>query len=273
MSGLRLAHVNLPARDPERLARWYADAFGFEARGGFAFAPGSLLVFERGEPARARANSHFGFAVESADAVADWARRFEPLLAPLEIEAGYAGFKAADPEGNVFEVYWEPRPFPPDAPALRDFAAGDRAWLGEVAGPVGGTTVVSRGRLHRLPELPGCVAELAGARAGFAFWRIDAGECELVAIEALAPGRGVGSALLARVESEARAAGCARLWLVTTNDNLDALRFYQRRGLRLAALHRDALARTRELKPELPELGDDGIPMRDELELEKRLAP
>jgi hypothetical protein len=52
------------------------------------------------------------------------------------------------------------------------------------------------------------------------------------------------------------------------DDNTNALRFYQRRGMRLAGLHRDAIAGSRRLKPEIPETGADGIPIRDELELE-----
>jgi hypothetical protein len=66
--------------------------------------------------------------------------------------------------------------------------------------------------------------------------------------------------------------GCRRLWLVTTNDNLHALGFYQRRGLRLCALHAGSLDRDRALKPELPEINPDNrIPMRDLLELELEL--
>jgi hypothetical protein len=60
---------------------------------------------------------------------------------------------------------------------------------------------------------------------------------------------------------------------VTTNDNLGALRFYQRRGLRLVALHVGAVAESRRLKPSIPEVGHDGIPIRDELELELELRP
>ena len=69
----------------------------------------------------------------------------------------------------------------------------------------------------------------------------------------------------------AREAGCTRLWLTTTNDNLDALRFYQRRGFVLAALYPDALIGSRPLKPEIPLIGAYGIPLRDELELEMEL--
>jgi hypothetical protein len=67
--------------------------------------------------------------------------------------------------------------------------------------------------------------------------------------------------------------GCRRLWLVTTNDNLHPLGFYQRRGLRLCALHAGSLDRDRALKPELPEVNPDHrIPMRDLPELELDLS-
>ena len=75
--------------------------------------------------------------------------------------------------------------------------------------------------------------------------------------------------LLSAVQDIAREAGCARLWLVTTNDNVEALRFYQRRGFRLTALRPGAVDSSREsLKPEIPSSGFFGIPLRDELELE-----
>ena len=74
------------------------------------------------------------------------------------------------------------------------------------------------------------------------------------------------------IEALARDAGCTRLWLITTNDNVDALRFYQRRGFRLAKLHPGAVDDSRaRLKPGIPKLGDHGIPLRDELELELEL--
>jgi ribosomal protein S18 acetylase RimI-like enzyme len=82
----------------------------------------------------------------------------------------------------------------------------------------------------------------------------------------------VGSGLLRLAEQVASERGCRRLWLITTNDNVDALRFYQRRGFRLAALHRGAVDDSRaRLKPEIPTVGDHGIPLRDELELDKDL--
>ena len=95
---------------------------------------------------------------------------------------------------------------------------------------------------------------------------------EISALYAAESRRGIGSALLEAVVDAARQAGCDRLWLVTTNDNVDALRFYQRRGFRLAELHVGAVDASRAtLKPSIPEIGDHGIPLRDELVLERRL--
>jgi hypothetical protein len=62
-------------------------------------------------------------------------------------------------------------------------------------------------------------------------------------------------------------AGCRKIWTITTNDNLDAMRFYQRRGFRIAAVRPGAVAAARRLKPTIPELGEHGIPIRDEIEL------
>lgn len=156
---------------------------------------------------------------------------------------------------------------------IRRYERGDEAWLRGSAGDVGGTTVVSRGSVHDLTELPGFVAVEGGGgeRGGFAMYRVDGDACELVAIEATERQRGAGTALIEAVESAARDEGCRRLWLITTNDNLDALRFYQRRGFELAAVHRGAAAASRDLKPSIPEIGEFGIRIRDEIELEKLL--
>ena len=123
-------------------------------------------------------------------------------------------------------------------------------------------------------RLPGFVALVDGEIAGHVSYRINGRECELVSIDASPPRAGIGTRLLEAVAEEARRAGCETVWLTTTNDNLDALRFYQRRGFRLVRLRPGSLDRLREeLKPELPELGSFGIPMRDELDLELDLRP
>jgi len=148
----------------------------------------------------------------------------------------------------------------------------DRAWLAELwRNEWAGETMVTRGRLYHLADLDARLAWEGTARVGAATFRLDDDGCELTSLNAQAPGRGIGTALLAAVEAVARAAGCRRLWLITTNDNVDALRFYQRRGYRLVAVHPGAVDAARQLKPTIPLVGAHGIPIRDELELEKQL--
>ncbi len=135
----------------------------------------------------------------------------------------------------------------------------------------GGVTMVSAGTVHRLPELAGFVAEDAPRWLGLVTYQISAGQCEVVSLDSTLRRQGVGSALLAAVEAHAQAAACHRVWLVTTNDNRNALRFYLHRGYRQIAVHRGAVDRARRLKPEIPLVGDGGIPIHDELELAKEL--
>ncbi|MEV0617853.1 GNAT family N-acetyltransferase [Nonomuraea sp. NPDC050404] len=134
----------------------------------------------------------------------------------------------------------------------------------------GGSTVVAlgRGELVDAAKQPGFVAELEGEVAGVVTYAERDGSVEIITIDALVSGKGVGRALLDAVRAVAAELGAARLWLITTNDNTHALRFYQRYGFDLVALHRNAVDRVRaELKPTIP-AESDGIPIRHELELE-----
>ena len=144
----------------------------------------------------------------------------------------------------------------------------DQAWVEALLlARWGGGTIVSRGRVHDAAALPAFVAHRGGSRQGLATWRIEAGELELVTLDAVTRSVGVGTALLVEVAREARAASCGRCVLITTNDNLDALAFYQKRGWRLTGLNPGAIDRARAIKPGIPFVGDSGVPIRDELEL------
>ena len=162
-----------------------------------------------------------------------------------------------------------------DQPTFRIRAAGasDADAVTELLrGSWGATTVVSRARTHDAAGLPAFVAVRGDEIVGLATFNVEDDECELVSLDALEKRTGIGSALLAEVVQEARERECSRLWLITTNDNLDAIRFYQRRGLRLVAVHRGAMDEARTVKPSIPEVGEYGIALHDELEFELRLT-
>ncbi len=150
---------------------------------------------------------------------------------------------------------------------LRD---ADRAWLEAfIAREWGAPEVVARGAVYRPAELDGFKAVSEGQTVGLITLRVEGETCEVVTLNSLLPG--AGAALLDGAERYARARGCARLRLVTTNDNLEAVRWYQRRGLRIAAVYPGAVEAARRLKPQIPPIGAHGIPIRDEIELVKEL--
>jgi len=132
----------------------------------------------------------------------------------------------------------------------------------------GSNRVVSKGRVLYPAQLEGFAAVSDEKVVGLVTYRVDDDECEVVTINSLTEGTGIGSTLLNAVKDEAVQAHCKRLWLITTNDNLSALRFYQKWGLKITAVYPNALERSRRLKPEIPLLGKEGIPLRDEIELE-----
>lgn len=128
--------------------------------------------------------------------------------------------------------------------------------------------VISRSRSYVPSELPGFAAFQNGQMVGLATYAIQGGQCELVTLNSRIPGEGIGRQLITLVREQAELAGCWRLWLITTNDNTHALRFYQLAGFRLFALYPGVVEQYRQVKASIPQTGYDGIPLRDVLELE-----
>ena len=152
---------------------------------------------------------------------------------------------------------------------IRPLNKDDRPWVTDLlkewwAGP----KMVTRGNVHYPDKYPGFIAEVKGKPAGLVTYNIVGQECEIVTMNSLVEKIGIGSALINVVKEAAIKKGCKRLWLITTNDNTKALRFYQKYGMALAVVHRNAVEQSRHLKPEIPLTGNDGIEIRDEIELE-----
>jgi ribosomal protein S18 acetylase RimI-like enzyme len=161
----------------------------------------------------------------------------------------------------------------PTGRRVRPYRPDDERWATEFLDrELGGRLQARRGEVVDVlgPGL-GFVAQAGDRPIGLATWRLDDGRAELSAIATSERGSGVGSSLVRAVCDAASAAGARSVWLVTANDNLDALGFYQRRGFRLVALRPGAIDEARRtLKATIPATGQNGIPIRDELELEWR---
>jgi ribosomal protein S18 acetylase RimI-like enzyme len=133
--------------------------------------------------------------------------------------------------------------------------------------------VVAHGVISYPDQLPGFIAiDKKVSKLGLATYRLTPPDCELVTLNADPPNRGIGTALVSAVIAAAKKAKCTRLWLITTNDSVDALAFYQKRGFHLVAVYPNALEHSRKLKPSIPLIAKNGIPLRDEIELEMDLA-
>jgi len=135
----------------------------------------------------------------------------------------------------------------------------------------GGEPIVAYDMAFNPSNLPGLKAVMDGEIIGILHYQIGDAVCEIITLASLKEGLGVGSRLLEAVEKIAQDARCRKLCLTTTNDNLHALGFYQRRGFKLTALYPGKLDQSRKIKPTIPDIGEGGIPIRDELRLEKGL--
>ena len=135
----------------------------------------------------------------------------------------------------------------------------------------GSTKQVVHGTVFHPADLPGLIAERERRLAGLLTYNVSGGVMEIVTLNALERRAGVGTLLMEAAAVDARRHRCTEIRLTTTNDNLDALRFYQRRGLRLVALRPGAVDRARAEKPAIPRIGDYGIPLHDEIDLARRV--
>jgi len=149
---------------------------------------------------------------------------------------------------------------------------GDQPWVDEVLHQMwGGRIVVVHGEAYDAGALP---ALIAGERHGLATFAPAPARryAELITLNALVARQGVGTALLDALASRLAAQGIGEIRLTMTNDNLDALRFYQRRGFRIAAVRPGAVDQARRIKPSIPIVGNYGIPRHDEIEMMRVLA-
>jgi GNAT superfamily N-acetyltransferase len=132
-------------------------------------------------------------------------------------------------------------------------------------------TVWSRDVPFEAERLPAFVAWMEDARVGLTTYAMGAGECEVITLSSDRQGLGIGTALLAAVRDAAARAGCRRVFLTTSNDNIHALRFYQKLGWRIVAIYPGAIDRSRQREKAIPLVGPSGIESHDEIELELRL--
>jgi Acetyltransferase (GNAT) family. len=135
-----------------------------------------------------------------------------------------------------------------------------------------GDRIVSRGRVHTVRQLAGYAAREDERIQGLILYDIRNNDCEIVALNSYSENRGIGTRLIELVKNKAIAEKRNRLWLITTNDNIKAIRFYQLRGFDMKCIHPNAVDEARLVKPTIPLYSSEGIPIKHEIEFEINLA-
>lgn len=156
---------------------------------------------------------------------------------------------------------------------LRESTTLDHDWIREFIRSAWGTDLVVVHNNKIFPaELNAIIAEQAGSPVGLATYFLNQTSIEIVTLNSLKRGSGIGKKLIRTIIKMAETRNLERVWLITTNDNTGALIFYQKLGFHMVKINPDAVAKSRMLKPEIPLIGDHGIPIRDEIELEFRIS-
>ena len=153
--------------------------------------------------------------------------------------------------------------------AIRKIENKDSEFIEQsLKGNWGSVIVVTRNKLYDASKLPGFIAEQEEQILGFLTYRTERDEVEIITLNSFNEGIGVGTSLIDAVTKKAVSMKVKRIWLITTNDNYPAVKFYQRRGFSVCKIHRDAIEQSRKLKPEIPKFGISGLQIKDEIEME-----
>lgn len=131
------------------------------------------------------------------------------------------------------------------------------------------TTMVIRGKQIDMTQTEGFFLLEKENIIGLLTYIVYDGILEITSLDSLRENQGIGSALVNMAVREAAERGLQKIVLMTTNDNINAIRFYQKRGFDMARLFRNAVDAARKLKPEIPLIGENAIPLHHEIEFER----
>jgi len=133
--------------------------------------------------------------------------------------------------------------------------------------------VMSHGQAYYPHQEQGFIERQDGAIVGALTYRVDGESMEILTLNSTVVGQGIGTSLMLNAIERARSSACNRIFLTTTNDRLRAIGFYQRLGFRMMAINLGVVDEARKTKPEIPETGERGVPIHDEIVMELAVEP
>ncbi len=155
---------------------------------------------------------------------------------------------------------------------VRSVTENDKEWINDITiREWGSDFIIADHKIYRPKDLSGIIIEENDEKLGLLTYIIENNECKIISLNSLKQNKGVGTILLDELKRTAKEKGAIRILIETTNDNLNALRFYQKRGFQIIAVYPNAIDEARKKKPQIPLIGENNIPLRDVLELEFKL--
>lgn len=155
---------------------------------------------------------------------------------------------------------------------VRSVTKNDKEWINDVIIKEWGSDfIITNDTIYRPKDLTGIIIEENGEKIGLLTYIIENNECKIISLNSLKQNKGAGTLLLDALKKTAKEKGAKKIVLETTNDNLNALRFYQIRGFQIIAVYPNAIDEARKTKPQIPLIGENNIPLRDALKLELNL--
>jgi len=171
------------------------------------------------------------------------------------------GFK--ETERNIFFL----KKIEPQNYIIREIDTAFREKVQSILDETWGSPMLAiNGKLWDSRTMPGFAAMSGDEVLGYLLYEFHDGICEIMVLESVAQNIGIATALIEQVKKTAKSGGVNQIIVQTSNDNTHAFRFYQRRGFAIREVRLGAMAAARRLKPSIPLIGEDGIPLSDEIE-------
>jgi GNAT superfamily N-acetyltransferase len=146
----------------------------------------------------------------------------------------------------------------------------DNKIISDIIKGLGSDILVTRGKIYRAEDLDGILVYDNRKIIGLGLYYIKNNECEIVLLETFVQNKGIGTQIIEKIKEIAKTENCKRIWLITTNENINALRFYQKRGFHFSNIYINALEESRKINPGIPK-EENGIEIRDEIEFEMEI--
>lgn len=129
----------------------------------------------------------------------------------------------------------------------------------------GSTSIVYSGMVYDLNTLKGIALKNNDIIVSILFYQVINKELNIILLESFVKRKGFGRIILQKIKEISKGNKYKRIIVTTTNDNIDAIKFYQLNEFDIIEVKFNAVDLSRKIKPEIPSVGNYGIKIKHEL--------